>query len=267
MTFHDEHATQVTNITLNVNDLTKMIRFYREILGFEAIVESTTSITFKVGNGGHTLTLNELSNGRQPSIQESGLFHIAYLLPSRSDLADFLYHITQLGIQVGGGDHLVSEALYFNDPEGNGIEVYQDRDATLWQWEEQKVKMDTLAVDVNDLLSEQSQAGWQGLPNGAKIGHLHLKTVDISKAYQFYVEQLGLELVSTLPNALFMSTKHYHHHIAANTWQSSILRTENNATLGLTSIDIYKPNTDYTRLLSPEGFNITIHSDKSSVPG
>ena len=89
MTFHDEHATQVTNITLNVNDLTKMIRFYREILGFEAIVESTTSITFKVGNGGHTLTLNELSNGRQPSIQESGLFHIAYLLPSRSDLADF----------------------------------------------------------------------------------------------------------------------------------------------------------------------------------
>ena len=93
------------------------------------------------------------------------------------------------------------------------------------------------------------------------------KTVDISKAYQFYVEQLGLELVSTLPNALFMSTKHYHHHIAANTWQSSILRTENNATLGLTSIDIYKPNTDYTRLLSPEGFNITIHSDKSSVPG
>lgn len=267
MTFHDEHATQVTNITLNVNDLTKMIRFYREILGFEAIVESTTSITFKVGNGGHTLTLNELSNGRQPSIQESGLFHIAYLLPSRSDLADFLYHITQLGIQVGGGDHLVSEALYFNDPEGNGIEVYQDRDATLWQWEEEKVKMDTLAVDVNDLLTEQSQAGWQGLPNGAKIGHLHLKTVDISKAYQFYVEQLGLELVSTLPNALFMSTKHYHHHIAANTWQSSILRTENNATLGLTSIDIYKPNTDYTRLLSPEGFNITIHSDKSKVAG
>ncbi|MCG7338046.1 VOC family protein [Staphylococcus sp. ACRSN] len=266
MSFHDEHATQVTNITLNVKDLETMIHFYQTTLGFSPIDESSTSITFKVGDGGHTLTLNELSNGRQPSLRESGLFHIAYLLPSRSDLADFLYHVTQLGIQVGGGDHLVSEALYFNDPEGNGIEIYQDRDAKVWQWEDEKVKMDTLAVDVNTLLTHQSQEGWRGLPSGAKIGHLHLKTIDINKAYQFYVEQLGLELVSTLPNALFMSTNHYHHHIAANTWQSSILRTENNNTLGLTSIDLYKPNTDHTRLLSPEGFNITIHSDKSTVP-
>ena len=116
---------------------------------------------------------------------EAGLFHIAFL-PTRRDLANFLYHAIQLNIAVGGGDHLVSEALYFADPEGNGIEVYQDRPTDEWQWRDGFVKMDTLEVDANDLIEQRSTEGWQGRPKDGKIGHLHLKTHDLGQACILY---------------------------------------------------------------------------------
>ena len=136
-------------------------------------------------------------------------------------MANFLYHAIQLNIAVGGGDHLVSEALYFADPEGNGIEVYQDRPTDEWQWRDGFVKMDTLEVDANDLIEQRSTEGWQGWPKDGKIGHLHLKTHDLGQARAFYIDELGLEHISNFPQALFMSTQKYHHHIAANTWQSN----------------------------------------------
>ena len=148
-TFHSSEATQVTNITLNVKDLNTMTDFYSNVLGFTINKQTEQQTIFYIGKHGHTLTLNRLIDGRQPGFREAGLFHIAYLLPSRVDLANFLYHTSQLNIAVGGGDHLVSEALYFNDPEGNGIEVYQDRPDEGWQWSDGFVKMDTLQVDDN----------------------------------------------------------------------------------------------------------------------
>ena len=121
--FHSQDAMHVTNITLNVKDLSRMTHFYSEILGFSIKLKSKEDTIFNVGEHGHTLTLHQLEQGRQPEFREAGLFHIAYLLPTRQDLANFLYHMSRLNQPVGGGDHLVSEALYFNDPEGNGIEV------------------------------------------------------------------------------------------------------------------------------------------------
>ena len=117
-------------------------------------------------------------------------------------MANFLYHAIQLNIAVGGGDHLVSEALYFADPEGNGIEVYQDRPTDEWQWRDGFVKMDTLEVDANDLIEQRSTEGWQGWPKDGKIGHLHLKTHDLGQARAFYIDELGLEHISNFPQAL-----------------------------------------------------------------
>ncbi|MGX0911147.1 VOC family protein [Staphylococcus caprae] len=264
--FHSTEATQVTNITLNVKDLNKMTEFYSTVLGFTIKAQHAQQTILNVGANGHTLTLQELHDGRQPGFREAGLFHIAFLLPTRTDLANFLYHAIQLNIAVGGGDHLVSEALYFADPEGNGIEVYQDRPTDEWQWRDGFVKMDTLEVDANDLIEQRSTEGWPGWPKDGKIGHLHLKTHDLGQARAFYIDELGLEHISNFPQALFMSTQKYHHHIATNTWQSNQKREANESTYGLTHIDIYKPNSEETHVTSPEGFDITIHGDTNVVP-
>ncbi|RIL70646.1 VOC family protein [Staphylococcus devriesei] len=265
--FHTTKATQVTNVTLNVEDLNKMTQFYSNILGFSIKEQDNQHTVFNIGTHGHTLTLNYLADGRRQGFREAGLFHIAYLLPTRADLANFLYHASRLNIRVGGGDHLVSEALYLADPEGNGIEVYQDRPNEDWQWGGNYVKMDTLEVDADDLIAQRTEEGWQGWPKDGMIGHLHLKTHDLGQARDFYIEQIGLEHISNYPQALFMSTEKYHHHIATNTWQSSEVRTDNEHTYGLAHFDIYKPGVEETYLTSPEGFDVTIHSDTSVVPG
>ncbi|SNV82008.1 Glyoxalase family protein [Staphylococcus simiae] len=266
MAFHDITATQVTNINLNVKDLNMMTEYYTTILGFSIKEQDDNKVILAVGTGGHTLTLQLLVDGREPSPREAGLFHIAYLLPTTEDLANFLYFVAQKGMGMGAGDHLVSEALYFNDPEGNGIEVYHDRPANEWQWEDGKVKMDTLEVDGEALIQHRTLEGWQGMPDGAMIGHLHLKTHDLDDARHTYIDQLGLEHISVLPRALFMSTNHYHHHMAANMWQSNQKRIDNHSSYGLTHIDIYKPNVDTYHFNAPEGFNITVHSNTDLVP-
>lgn len=266
MTFHDKTATQVTGITLNVQNLEQMTQFYTNLLGLKIIDEQTNTIVLAIGNGGHTLTLQQIDNPRRPSVTEAGLFHIALLLPTKADLADFLHFASSQGAQIGGGDHLVSEALYLNDIEGNGIEVYYDRNPETWQWQDGFVKMDTLQVDVEDLLSQRTVDGWTGMPDEAQIGHLHLKTVNLEDARQFYINELGLQHISKFPQALFMSTNNYHHHIAVNTWQSNKKRIDKDQSLGLTHIDIYKPNTTHKNLTSPEGVAVTLHSNTSVVP-
>lgn len=167
---------------------------------------------------------------------------------------------------IGAGDHLVSEALYFNDPEGNGIEVYRDRPSSSWEWQNGKVKMDTLEVDSQTLLTHRTDEGRQGMPAKGMIGHLHLKTHDLDAAYQCYIEQLGFQHVSDFPRALFMSTNHYHHHIAANTWQSNQARQNNSQSYGLTHVDIYQPDASTHTFTAPEGFDITVHSNTDLVP-
>ena len=265
MTFHDKSAIQVTNITLNVKNLKTMLEFYSHILGLKVVSKDDTSAILQVCLSGHTITLDEIHEGRQPSLREAGLFHVAILLPERVDLANFLFHISQSNIPIGGGDHLVSEALYLNDPEGNGIEVYYDRPKSEWLWENNKVKMDTLQVDTDDLLNQRTELGWREMPNNAKIGHLHLKTSDLAIARHFYIDQLVLQHISDFPQALFMSSKYYHHHIAVNTWQSSLPRIENANSYGLAHIDIYKPNNEVEETFLIDGLNITLHNQMSLI--
>jgi len=242
MAFHDTTATQITNINLNVKDLDTMMTYYTNILGFKVISQTEDKAVLGIGNSGHTLTMNVLKDGRQPAASEVGLFHIAYLLPTDTDLANFLYFVANKGMRIGAGDHLVSQAFYFNDPEGNGIEVYSDRPSEGWTWNDGFVKMDTLEVDGPKLLLERTEDGWDGMPDNAKIGHLHLKTHHIEEAKDFYINQIGFQHISKLPQALFMSTNQYHHHLATNTWQSSKKREDNDNSYGLTGFDIYKPN-------------------------
>jgi catechol 2,3-dioxygenase len=146
------------------------------------------------------------------------LYHFAIMLPSRADLSVFLRHMIQTGYPLGAADHYVSEALYLNDPDGNGIEVYRDRPSAEWNWNNGLVEMATEELDGNGILAE-SDAEWNGLPAGTLMGHIHLHVADLKKAEQFYTKGLGFEVVSYYPQAAFLSTGGYHHHIAINTWQ------------------------------------------------
>ncbi len=152
----------------------------------------------------------------------TGLFHLAILVPSRADLARALRRVAGAGWRLtGASDHLVSEALYLRDPEGNGIEIYRDRPREQWRYEDGQVRMDTLPLDLDSVLGELSGADTEanGMPAGTRIGHVHLNVAELSAAEAFYAGVLGFEVtVRGYPGALFFATGGYHHQIGANTW-------------------------------------------------
>ncbi|MCJ0935085.1 VOC family protein [Mammaliicoccus sciuri] len=260
--FHGKDANLVKGITLNVKDLEKMTVFYDSILGLNIKSKDDKQTVFEIGNSGHNIILNLLVDGREPSMREAGLFHLAILLPTTADLADFLLHASRLNVRLGAGDHIVSEALYLNDPEGNGLEIYRDRNPETWVWNDGNVNMDTLEVDAEALVQHVSTEGWNGMPEGAKIGHLHLKTSNINESKDFYTDTLGLKIVvGNFPNALFMSTKDYHHHIAINTWQSNKKREDLDHSYGLANIDMQIPNRAPEVLISPDGLRFDINPE------
>ena len=152
-------------------------------------------------------------------------------------------HFVNLGVRFGGGDHLVSEAIYLNDPDGNGIEIYVDRDASVWQWSNGEVSMTTDPVDFDDLLKESVVPFWNGLPKETVMGHIHLQVNDLAKNKEFYVDGLGFDVVSRYGReALFLSDSNYHHHIALNTWSGTQIKHAEKTETGIESYSIVFPS-------------------------
>ncbi|MGY3703406.1 glyoxalase [Vagococcus martis] len=243
MSFHKNPVTFVTRVELKVSDLTQSTRFYTEVLGLKIKEQTSDSISFTTNDQDVLLTIIEPKNITLKQEQRTGLYHFALLLPKRSDLAQVVRHFVNLGVRFGGGDHLVSEAIYLNDPDGNGIEIYVDRDASVWQWSDGEVAMTTAPVDFDDLLKEPVDPIWNGLPKETVMGHIHLQVNDLAKNKEFYVDGLGFDVVSRYGReALFLSDSNYHHHIALNTWSGiQIKHAEKNET-GIESYSIVFPN-------------------------
>ena len=212
--------TEVGPVSLRVADLPRALAYYTERLGFN--VNAQGGGTVRLGAGGvDLLVLNERKRAR-PAHGTTGLFHFAVLLPSREALARSLARLvdTRTALQ-GAADHLVSEALYLADPEGNGIELYRDRPREEWMWEDGRVAMTTDPLDLAALLAtgEATGSAWSGLPQGTVIGHVHLRVADIAAAEHFYCDLLGFDLTARYgPMASFVSNDRYHHHVAFNTW-------------------------------------------------
>jgi len=155
----------------------------------------------------------------------TGLYHYALLVPDRASLAATYLALGRNGILFDGyADHVVSEALYLTDPEGNGIEICADRASDEWKLDEDGgVQMGTLPLDVDSLLREVSgilDTDLVPIAEGTRIGHMHLKVADLDRSIQFYMQVLGLNLMSYYENAAFLSAGGYHHHIGMNTWES-----------------------------------------------
>ena len=211
--------TEIGTVRLAVKDLPGMKKFYRDMIGLAIINDNQQSVKLGVGD----LPLVELiSNPDGISHPNStGLFHIAILLPNRPELGRWLKHFISIGYPLDGvGDHLVSEALYLSDPEGNGIEIYRDRPKETWEYIDGQIQMGTKSVDLESLLEQASPNIFSGLPEGTKMGHIHLQVNNVSKTAAFYQDILGFDLIAKMPGAGFLSAGGYHHHIGMNTWRS-----------------------------------------------
>ncbi|MGN7223866.1 VOC family protein [Curtobacterium flaccumfaciens] len=210
-------------VTLRVADLDAMIRYYRD--GVRLSLLSHDGGVAVLGRGSTPIVVLEHAPAmRHAGPRQAGLFHTAILFDTRADLAAALYSVaTQYPAGfTGSADHLVSNAFYFTDPEGNGVELYWDRDRTEWSWTHGMVDMDTKYVDPNAFL--QSHLTEEALDTAAarpgKVGHVHLSVGDVATARSFYVDTLGFETTAGFGEALFVSAGGYHHHMAMNTWNS-----------------------------------------------
>ncbi|SMG36186.1 VOC family protein [Paracoccus sp. J56] len=209
---------QVSRVALIVNDLDRVGDYYRSVIGLERISGSGKETVL----GAAGLPLVELRQDRaaRHRPREAGLFHTAFLLPDRTALGRWLRHVAELGIVLdGASDHLVSEAIYLRDPEGNGIEIYADRPRDSWQHTGSGVQMDTIPLDLQGLL-RAADGPWTGAPEGSVVGHVHLQVGDVAEAERFYMDQLGMDRMAHMPGASFFATGGYHHHLAGNIWHS-----------------------------------------------
>lgn len=225
----------VGDVTLRVRDLDTMTGYYRVVLGLEVLSQSADAVALGAG-GVPLLTLERHADAVIEPRRAAGLYHTAFLMPSRADLARWLVHVAMLRVPLTGfADHLVSEAVYLDDPEGNGIEVYSDRPESDWLWVAGRVGMGSEPLDIDGLLAltDPSTNTYAAAPAGLRVGHLHLRAGDIAAATAFYGTALGFEITSGRGDAVFLATGGYHHHLALNTWESAGAGLRDPSTTGL----------------------------------
>jgi catechol 2,3-dioxygenase len=244
-------------VSLSVRAVGTMRQFYQNVLGLQPLAQRQGSVLL----GTDSVPIIELRAEQEPVMPgegEAGLYHFALLYPSATELALRVKHILSTAPQYfrGSADHLVSEAFYFSDPEWNGIELYTDRDPSLWQWENGSVRMATRYIDPASYIRSYATGSPSG--SGIQIGHVHLKVGDIDSAKEFYADILGFEVTAQLAGAIFVSRDRYHHHVGLNTWESegAGIRRGN---IGLASFEIrFRGGDEINRLVR--------RLDKSGLP-
>jgi len=240
--------TAMGAVTLLVGDLDGMTRYYRDVVTLEVLSADGDTVT--LGRAGHPIVILR----HEPALTHAtpgsaGLFHTAILFETQTALAAALYSVARHapGTFTGSADHLVSQAFYFTDPEGNGIELYWDRDRTAWSWTHGQIEMATLYLDPNAFLSEhltEEAAAGTTAGEAASVGHVHLSVGDVATARAFYVDALGFDETAGLGNqAVFVSAGGYHHHMAMNVWNSRGAGPRMPA-LGLGRVDLALPDAD-----------------------
>lgn len=198
-------------VCLRVADLDKMKRFYSDMLGLPVIEEGSERAA--LGFKEPVLVLEVGGTDRSPG--EAGLFHVAFRVPDREALVRLLHRLEEHNVALSGAsDHGVSEALYLEDPEGNGIELYRDREQDDWRYDGGEIVMETDRLDMDDLRSEADGTA----VNAMTVGHVHLEVTDLEDAERFYREELGMEVMARVRGAVFLADGKYHHYVGLNAW-------------------------------------------------
>ena len=256
-------ATAIGAVRLTVSDLDRSVAFYERTLGLLAGAPEGSTVILAGPDGAPLVELDGDPAAHPLDRRAPGLFHLAILVPSRIELARSLWRLAAHRWPLdGASDHLVSEALYLSDPDGNGIEIYRDRPRAQWPQSNGQLRMATLPLDLDHLLGELNGAavamtvtspaaskfgaGEAGAPDipetvpaGTRMGHVHLQVSDLQEAEEFYSGVLGFEVtVRGYPGALFVSAGGYHHHIGLNVWQSAGAKPAPSGSIGLRDFEV-----------------------------
>ncbi|MEC1179030.1 VOC family protein [Metasolibacillus meyeri] len=219
MGFHTKPTTFVGHVKIKVTNLQQAIKFYRDILGFGILEQTTSTVELTTDGKTSILSLEQPEDVIAKEGRTTGLYHFALLLPEKSNLANIVVHLMEHHIRFGSSDHLVSEALYLHDPDGNQIEIYRDRAPSEWTWQKEEVTMAVNPLNFENLLKHVTISKWNGMPEQTVMGHIHLHVAELKEVEEFYVKGLGLEVVNRYGGqALFLSDGKYHHHVAVNVW-------------------------------------------------
>ncbi|PKE38475.1 VOC family protein [Macrococcoides caseolyticum] len=232
--------THIGAVHLNVNFMDNSVKFYHEILGLD-IIEHTPSFSALGVNDSVLIYLYQTNHAR---VQTAGLFHFALLVPSRAALGNIFYHLIKTEYPLAGAsNHDVSEAIYLQDPEGNGIEIYRDVPSNEWQFEPNgNIVMGTSEMDYAAVIEANHNRPFDGMPKDTIIGHMHLSVIDLNQSIAFYNELFGLDVMTRYGSqAAFMATAGYHHHLGLNTWQHQTERARLDYP-GLRKFDLNIPN-------------------------
>jgi catechol 2,3-dioxygenase len=240
--------TSLSTVRLTVTDLARSRAFYEQAIGLSGAEQADGSIALGVLGEQPLVELHGDMSAPPLDRGATGLYHLAILVPSRTDLAFALARLARARWPLdGASDHLVSEALYLPDPDGNGIEIYRDRPREQWQRVNGQLAMSTLPLDLQSVLEEieGAPAIQSHAPSGTRIGHVHLQVSDIAEAEEFYSGVLGFDvIVRGYPGALFVSAGGYHHHIGLNTWHSRGAGPARDGAIGLRSFTVTLPDAE-----------------------
>ena len=238
-------ATSLGPVRLTAGDARTLAAFYEQTVGLRPLGTSNGVVTLGAEEGKPLVEMVPRSGAPLRPTGTTGLFHLAILVPSRLDLARALRQVSESGWRfTGASDHLVSEALYLRDPEGNGIEIYRDRPREEWRRVDGEIEMDTLPLDLESVLDElaNDDSPHGGMTPGTRLGHVHLNVADIPASERFYAGALGFDVtVRTYPGALFVSAGGYHHHVGLNTWMGEGAPSPPTGARGLDRFEVVVP--------------------------
>ncbi len=237
-------AARLGHVQLTVPNLKKSVAFYKTVMGMQ-VHRQEKNIAYMGAGADDLLVLAENPDAKMPR-RATGLYHFAILVPSRFELARALLNFVQNDIELGFGDHIVSEAIYFNDPDGNGIEVYRDRPRSEWYDAQGNFVMGTLPVDVRGVLSELDNETdvWRGMHRDTVLGHMHLKIANVNRDAAFYRDVIGFDEMANMGSAAFLSAGGYHHHLGMNVWESAGASPPPRDAAGLDYFTVILPDDD-----------------------
>jgi catechol 2,3-dioxygenase len=247
----------IGRVRLRVADLDRVRSYYERTIGLHA-----DGLSLGV-DGTSLIELIDDPGAAPAPAGSTGLFHLAILVPDRPSLARAVQRVVKSGERfTGASDHFVSEALYLRDPEGNGIEIYRDRPRSEWEYGPGgELQMGTVALDLDSVLAEMPEGGDSGMPDGTRIGHVHLHVADLAGAESFYAGDLGLDVtVRSYPGALFLSRDGYHHHIGLNTWQGEGAPAPPPGARGLEDFELFLPGSEGRELADPSGNRLVVRA-------
>jgi catechol 2,3-dioxygenase len=260
---------QLSSVHLRVSDLVRSVHFYAQQVGLVVTQQQGARVELELPGAESAaeplLVLTEDRSAPPPSPNAAGLFHAALLLRDRAALGQWLCSAERAGVNFEGfSDHGVSEALYFSDPDGNGLEFYADRPRESWPYQNGELAMDTRPLDVRSLPAAGDTAGTsEPCLTGAKWGHFHFRVTNLDRSEKFYRDVLDVTLTQRYgTSARFLSAEGYHHHVGLNTWGNPRL-PHAEAELGLVEVSFARPKfAGVTRTWrDPDGIAVRVTGD------